>query len=106
MALLSEGFFMTVFLTIYLVRTEKGWLKDLKNNFVFLLIISLIYTLATYLIFFGFLGGPVALVSTVKRLQIFFVLILGYLFLKDKPPKHAWLATAVMIAGVLLIKLA
>lgn len=106
LALLSEGFFMTVFLTAYLARTEKGWLKDLKDNFAILLVISLIYTLATYLIFSGFLGGPVALVSTVKRLQVFFILILGYFFLKDKPPKHAWIATAVMVAGVILIKLA
>lgn len=106
LALLSESFFMTVFLTFYLIRTEKGWVGELKKSFGSLLLISLIYTLSSYLIFSGFLGGPVALVSTVKRLQVFFILLLGYLFLKDKPPKHAWLATAVMIAGVLLIKLA
>lgn len=106
LALLAENLFMTVFLTFYLVRTEKGWLRELKNNFGSLLSISLVYTFSSYLTFAGFLGGPVALVSTVKRLQIFFVLILGYLFLKDKPPKHAWLATAVMLVGILLIKLA
>ena len=106
LALLSENLFMTVFLTFYLIRTEKGWVEELKKNFGSLLLISLIYTLSSYLVFSGFLGGAVALVSTVKRLQVFFVLLLGYLFLKDKPPKHAWLATTVMIAGVLLIKLA
>src|SRR3989338_10640398 len=37
LALLSESFFMTVFLTVYLARTEKGWLKDLKNNLAVLL---------------------------------------------------------------------
>ncbi len=106
LALLSESLFMTVFLTFHLIRTEEGWVGELKKNFGSLLLISLIYTLSSYLIFSSFLGGPVALVSTVKRLQVFFILLLSYLFLKDKPPKHAWLATAIMVAGVLLIKLA
>lgn len=105
LALLIESLFMTVFLTGYLARTEKGWVPELKRNFGALAFISFLYTVSTYLTFSGFLSGPVALVGTVKRMQIFFVLILGYFFLKDRPPKHAWLATAVMLVGIFLIKL-
>ena len=49
--------------------------------------------------------GPVALVIGVKRLQIFFMLLMGYLFFKDKTTKHIWVATFIMVLGVLMIRL-
>jgi uncharacterized membrane protein len=104
--LLMENVFMVVMLTIYLITRENNtWIKELKTNFGLLLINSMVYTVVSLLVFMAFVGGPVALVMAVKRLQIFFILILGYLFFKDKPTKFAWMASFIMAFGVFLIKI-
>lgn len=71
-----------------------------------ILFLNSIVVLIIGLLIFNAYGqdGPVALVMGVKRLQIFFILLMGYLFFKDKPTKHVWIATAIMILGVLMIK--
>jgi uncharacterized membrane protein len=104
MALLAENIFMASILTVLLMK-EKGWRKDLKNNFVSLTNYSIVYNFTSLLVFIGFSDGPVALVQGVKRLELLFTLILGYFFLNDKPPKHAWIATILMIIGIVFIKI-
>lgn len=105
--MLAEQIIMSFVLTIYLLtRESKTWAVELKNNFGILLLSSSIFLIVGFLVFYSYgTGGPVALVLGVKRLQIFFILLMGYLFFKDKPTKHVWLATAIMILGVLMIKL-
>lgn len=104
--LLIENIIMSVMLTLYLLKKEQAtWVRELKNNFKILFLNSVVYLVVSLLVFYAFSGGPVALVLGIKRLQIFFILLLGYLFFKDKPTKHAWIATAIMILGVLMIKL-
>ena len=103
--LLMENVIMVVMLTVYLITKEKiTWIKEFKTNFGILFINSLIYSVVSLLVFMAFTDGPVALVMAVKRLQIFFILILGYLFFKDKPTKYAWIASFIMAFGVFLIK--
>jgi drug/metabolite transporter (DMT)-like permease len=80
-------------------------MKEVKGNFKLLFANSVLYLVVSFLVFSAFIGAPVALVMAIKRLQIFFILILGLIFLKDKPTKHAWIATAIMAFGALLIKL-
>lgn len=105
--LLTENIVMSTLLAAYLQVKEKNtWRKQLKNNFLGLLINSFVYLTIAYLVFVAYsIQGPVALVIGIKRLQIFFVLILGYFFLKDKPTKHVWIAAVIMIFGVLMIRL-
>lgn len=105
--LLTENILMCVLLTFYLMTREKNtWTKELKRSFGGLFINSLIYLIIAYLVFVAYsIQGPVALVLGVKRLQILFALILGYLFLKDQPTKHSWAASMIMILGTLMIKL-
>lgn len=104
--LLIESIIMATMLTLYLLNKEYDtWIKELKNNFGILLLNGAVYLIVSLLVFSAFVGGPVALVLGIKRLQIFFILLLGYLFFKDKPTKHAWIATAIMILGVLMIRL-
>jgi uncharacterized membrane protein len=101
-----EQVIMSAILFFYLKNKENNaWFLQLKNNFWILLLNSLVFLIVGFFVLYGYLDGPVALVLGVKRLQIFFVLLLGYLFFKDKPTKHVWLATAIMILGVLMIKL-
>lgn len=103
--ILIENILETLIVTPYLMVKEKHtWVKEVKGSFVILFINSLVLMVIAYLVFAAYTSGAIALVLGIKRLQIFFVLILGYLFLKDKPAKHTWLATAVMILGTILIK--
>lgn len=102
--LLIEDIFLSLFLLAYMLRFEKNWVTQLKNNFWILFLTSTIYMVSNLLTFSGFLSGPVALTSGIKRVQILFVFLLGLMLLKDRPTKHAWLAAALMISGVILLK--
>lgn len=104
--LLIEDIIMIIILTVYLLKREpQKHIKEFKDNFGLLLINGSVYAISTLLVFSAFTGGPIALVLAIKRLQIFFILIFGYFFLKDKPSKYSWLAALVMSIGALMIKL-
>lgn len=104
--LFTENALMSALLLAHIIRTEgKTWTHQVKNNFGILFLNSIIFLIVCLLVFNAYPDGPVALILGIKRLQIFFVLLLGYLFFKDKPTKHVWLATLIMILGVLMIKL-
>lgn len=104
--MLIEQILMAIFLTFYLIKKEgKTWINEIRVSFWFLILNSLVFLVESYFGFAAYIDGPVALVIGVKRLQIFFILLMGYIFFKDKPSKQIWLATAIMIFGVLLIKL-
>ncbi len=105
--LLLEQIVMTLLLTFYLQQKEKSrWVTDFKTNWKFLTLNSLIYLLVSLAVFYAYAdNGPVALVIGIKRLQIFFILILGFFLFKDRPTKHSWIATFIMVLGVLMIKL-
>lgn len=104
--ILIEQIIMSVMLGAYMVKKEsKTWAIELKKNFGILFLNSIVFLVGGLLVFYAFVGAPVALVLGVKRLQLFFILLMGYLFFKDKPTKHIWVATAIMILGVLMIKI-
>lgn len=103
--LLIEQILMGILLTAYLIKKEKAWAANIKQNFRPLMFYSLIFLIAGLPALYGYITGPVALVLGVKRLQIFFALILGYLFLQDKPAKHVWIAAIIMFLGAILIKI-
>lgn len=100
-----ENICMSIFLSIYIWRKQRSWLRDIRQNIIAISINSVIFQVMSLLILFAFSGGPVALVMGIKRLQIFFILLLSYFFFKDKPGKHVWIASFIMALGVLLIKL-
>lgn len=103
--MLTEQIVMSLGLTAYLLKKQKDWVYDLKKNFKILFINSLVFLAIGFMIFYAYLDGPAALIIGIKRLQIFFILILGMILFKDKPTKHSWIASAVMVLGVLMIRL-
>lgn len=105
--LLIEQIIMSVFLGAYLIKREKkSWVGEIKNNYLVLVLNSAVFLGQGLLVFYAYnLGGAAALVVGVRRLQLFLILLMGYIFYKDKPTKHTWIATAIMILGVLMIKL-
>jgi len=105
LTLLMENVVISIILLIYLQKKKQGWITELKDNFKLLILTSLIYMLAVIAVFSAFAIGPVALVIGIKQLQLFFVLLLSYFAFQDKPTKHSLLASAIMVIGVILIKL-
>lgn len=103
--LLLENFMTTVLIGFYMTKKDPNWIKDLKVNFKMLFINGLVYTGVAVLFLYGITTGAVALVSGVKKIEVFFVLILGWLLFGDKPKKGVWIGSLIMLIGVALIKL-
>lgn len=104
--ILSEQVMQSVLMSAYLFKAEsKTWLPSLKQNFLMLFLMSVIFLAVSFFVFYAYIQGSVALVIGIKRMQIFFILIMGYFFLKDRPTRHSWIATIIMILGVVLIRL-
>jgi uncharacterized membrane protein len=104
-ALFAENLCMSIILTTFLLKKQPNWLQTIKQNMGVVTINAVVFQIMSLLIFYAFTGGPVALIMGIKRLQIFFILLLSYLFFKDKPKKHVWFASFIMALGVLLIKI-
>ena len=86
-------------------RKDRSWLNDLKINFKVLLLNGIVYTLLALLFIYAITTGALALVSGVKKLEVLFVLLLGWFLFKDKPKKEVWIGSLIMLVGVILIKL-
>lgn len=105
LTLLMENIVSTIILTFYLIKTDKGWVTQLKNKIVPLTFASFTYAFVGIFILLGFSSGPIALVSIIKRLEIVFVLGISSLFFQEKLVKHTWIAIVFLFVGVVLIKL-
>lgn len=95
----------TILIGGYLVKNDKNWIEDLKNNFWLLFVGGLIFYLVSIFYLYGITDGPLALVSGVKKLEVFFVLLLGWFLFKDKPKIGVWIGSLIMLLGVILIKI-
>lgn len=105
LTLLIENFISTIFLTFYVYKLDRKWTQELKNNFFPLLLCSFVYVFIGIFILSAFAIGPIALVSSIKKIEILLVLFWGSIFLGDKPVKHIWIGTLIMVTGVILIKI-
>jgi len=105
LVMLTENVLMSAALLGFMVKSKKDWKVQVRDSFWMLLAASLVYMVMGILVFSGFYGGPVVLVSGAKKLQVLFVLLLSWLFFGDKPSKFSWLGTVLMLGGVVIIKL-
>ncbi len=103
--LLLENAMTTVLIGFYMTKKDKKWLWDLKNNFWSLCLNGIVYTALALFFLYGITTGAVALVSGIKKLEVFFVLIFAWLLFGDKPKKGVWIGCLIMLLGVVLIKL-
>jgi len=103
--LLIENMLMSVLLSGYLTHKDRFWLREIKNHFWLLMLSSLIYTSLALFVFMGFSSGPVVLVIGIKKLEVLFVLLFSWVFFHDKLTRHTWIASLIMLAGVVLIKI-
>ena len=103
--LLMENILTVILLGVYMTGKDKNWVKELKTNFWTLSLNGVAYMALSLLFLYGITTGAVALVSGVKKLEVFFVLLLGWFLFKDKPKKEVWVGSLIMLVGVILIKL-
>lgn len=102
--LLVETTMSTILIGIYLTKKNKKWTNDLKKNFWPLFLNGMVYMLLNLFWLYGISTGAIALVSGIKKLEVIFVLGIGWLFLGDKPKRGVWLGCLIMLLGVFLIK--
>jgi len=94
--LLLENIMTTILIGSYMTKKDQKWMTDLNG---------VVYTILALLFLYGITTGAVALVSGVKKLEVFFVLVLGWLLFGDKPKRGVWIGSLIMLVGVALIKL-
>jgi len=103
--LLVENILTTILIGIYMTKKDIKWISNLKENFWPLFFNGVTYTLVAIFFIYGITTGALALVSGVKKIEVFFVLIFGLIFLNDKPKRGVWIGSLIMLLGVALIKL-
>ena len=99
-------FFAVNFLIIYLIF-KKDLVKVFKlnsNNLWFLIIlISILTVVYRYTEILAVKIAPVAMVLSVKRISVFFAVLIGGKIFKEKNLVIKTIATALIIAGIILI---
>jgi len=103
--LLMENIMTTILIGVYMTKKDKRWTSDLKENFWPLFLNGIAYMAVSLLFIYGITTGALALVSGVKKLEVFFVLLLGWLLFGDKPKRGVWIGSLIMLLGIILIKL-
>ena len=100
-----ENLFLMILTGSYVIKTNKLWVSEIKNNLKNLIIAGSLYALLYYLVLSGFKDGPIALVSAIKKLEVLFVLGISYFVFKERPSKYVYIGVILMIIAVVLIKL-
>lgn len=95
----------TIIIGAYMVKKKTDWVGDIKRNFWVLFGSALAYVIVSLAYLYGISSGPLALVSGVKKLEVFFILMIGLMFFRDRPKKGVWIGSIIMLLGVLLAKL-
>ena len=103
--LLLGNIITTILIGIYLTKKDKNWTSELKKHFWILTMGAIAYTGVSLSYLYGITTGSLALVSGVKKFEVFFVLIISWLLFGDKPKRGVWIGSLIMLLGVILIKL-
>jgi len=103
--LMVENLLTIVLLIPVLQIRESAIMRTLRINWKPLLILGFLEAVTAILGFSAIGGGDVALVLTLFRMKILFVLLFSYLFLGDKPKKQTVVGSLIMAVGVVVIKL-
>ncbi|MDO8513411.1 MAG: DMT family transporter [bacterium] len=93
-----------IFLPVLKLR-NKNFKTEIYSNKKLFIILGVLSAISTILAFSAIGGGNVALVTTIFRSQLLFVLLFSFFFFKDKPKLETIIGSMVMILGVVLIKI-
>ena len=92
-----------VFAVAITLLTQQGDVKSVTSRQWTFLALSGIATGLSWLCYFRALKlGPVAKVAPIDKLSFVLAMVLGVLFLKEKPAPNVWIGAAVIVVGVLI----
>jgi len=104
-ALFSENILIIFCMLPYFFPKRKEVFSQISTNKGPLLLLGILAAISNGLGFVSIAGGNVGIVTAIFRTQIFFALLFGFLFFKDKPKAETIVGTLLMIAGLVAIKL-
>lgn len=84
---------------------NKSFYQQITNNTKLFLLLGLLNAFSTILAFWAVGGGNVGVVAAILKIQILFVLLLSFIFFKDRPKLETIVGSVIMIFGVVLIKI-
>jgi len=97
-------FLAIIFLTLLLTTGKTKQIKSpIKNSFKLILLLSLITIIYRYTQIQAVKIAPVALVLSIKRISVFFAVIIGGKLFQEHNLLKRTIATAIMITGAVLI---
>jgi transporter family protein len=92
-----------VFAVAIAILTQQADVKSVTSRQWIFLALSGIATGLSWLCYFRALKlGPVAKVAPIDKLSFVLAMVLGVLFLKEKPAPNVWIGAAVIVVGVLI----
>lgn len=103
--LFAENIIIVFGLIPILYIRNKHFLKGIIINKKLVIFLGIIAAVKDILGFAAVGQGNVGLVTSIHRTQILWVLLLSYLFFKDKPKTGTIIGSTIMILGVVLIKI-
>ncbi|MBT4166053.1 EamA family transporter [archaeon] len=97
-------FLAIIFLTILILSGKTKQIKSpIKNSFKIILLLSLITIIYRYTQIQAVKIAPVALVLSIKRISVFFAVIIGGKLFQEHNLLKRTIATAIMIVGAVLV---
>lgn len=102
---LWETVMILFFTSLFMIKRNREWAKEVKENFWSLSLAGLVYFFVSASVIWGFREGPIALVSSIKKLEVLFVMILSYVFFKERPSRYVYLGVILALVATVLIKL-
>ena len=105
-ALITENLLIVIcFLPWVISKRKEVYLQVVSNKKIILLLGAL--GAGSNLLSFLALGvGNAGAVTSIFRTQIFFVILFSFIFFKDRPKIETILGSIILIAGIVLLKLA
>ncbi|MFH1612736.1 MAG: EamA family transporter [bacterium] len=97
-------FFAIVFISIILFSKKTNELKStIKNSYKWIILIAFITMTYRYTHLLAVKQAPVALALSIKRISVFFAVLIGGKLFKEHNLVRKIIATAIMIAGTLMV---
>jgi uncharacterized membrane protein len=103
--LLIENLFIIVILFPWVFSRRKTAFAEITFNVKPLFALGFLIALNNIVAMMSLSDGNPGMVTSIMRIQIFFVLLFSYIIYKDKPRSETILGSIVMILGLVLMKL-
>ncbi|HFQ92750.1 MAG TPA: hypothetical protein ENK32_01980 [Anaerolineae bacterium] len=103
--LLTENIAIIIGLLPILYLRNKNFTQQVFDNKKLFLILGVLNAVSTILAFSAVGSGDIGIVSTILKTQLLFVLLLSFIFFRDKPRPETIAGSIIIVLGIVLIKI-